>query len=60
MVRNHPVTPFEPNSEKRGGALFDVIAGIRVSTLHGMTIPTTNTELFGRLLCGVDSFGMKV
>ena len=33
---------------------------VRVSTLHGMTIPTTNTELFGRLLCGMDSFGMRV
>ena len=45
---------------RRGNVLNRIWQDVRITAMHGMTVPTTNTELFGRLLCGMDSFGMKV
>ena len=45
---------------RRGNILNRIWQDVRITAMHGMTVPTTNTELYGRLLCGMDSFGMKV
>ena len=45
---------------RRNNVLNRIWQDVRITAMHGMTVPTTNTELYGRLLCGMDSFGMKV
>ena len=45
---------------RRGNVLNRIWQDVRLTAMHGMTVPATNTELYGRLLCGMDSFGMKV
>ena len=45
---------------RRNNILNRIWQDVRITAMHGMTVPTTNTELYGRLLCGMDSFGMKV
>ncbi len=45
---------------RRNNILNRIWQDVRVSNMHGMTVPATNTELYGRLLSGMDSFGMRV
>ena len=45
---------------RRNNVLNRIWQDARIVCMHGMTVPATNTELYGRLLCGMDSFGMRV
>ena len=45
---------------RRNNILNRIWQDVRVTCMHGYTVPATNNELYGRLLCGMDSFGMKV
>ena len=45
---------------RRNNVLNRIWQDARIVCMHGMTVPFTNIELYGRLLCGMDSFGMRV
>ncbi len=45
---------------RRGNVLNQIWQDVRIASMHGIASPSTNIELYGRLLCGLDSNGTSV
>ena len=45
---------------RRGNVLNRIWQDVRCASMHGIASPTANIELYGRLLCGLDSNGTSV